>query len=136
MARSHKGVGSFVVLAIVVYLLVKYWPTIKAAVAPALAQAGVTPTPGPAPAPTNLRPGDPAYASTFGGSNAQFNGFNAPGFAIRGPDAGGFTGLWGSGGGAIDFSYLAAGNPTIGPIRSAFAPGCSTHLTDGKPLCE
>jgi hypothetical protein len=72
-----------------------------------------------------------------GENNATSGGFMSVGLPPAGSrltDPGGFTGFIGSGGGAIDYGYTAAGNPLTGPVANSFGR-CSTHLTDGKPLC-
>lgn len=48
---------------------------------------------------------------------------------------GGFTGFGGSGGGTIDYSYLAAGSSAAGTYPDGSKSRCSTHATDGKMLC-
>jgi hypothetical protein len=152
MAHPFKHVGSLVIVLLVTYFVIRNWTGIKSAVTGASVPGA---KPGgsllsffglPAGNATNGAPGDPAFISAFGGGGSGFSG----GDSVIGPNGrvgdenslaggpsgfpGGFTGFGGSGGGAIDYSYTAAGNNT-GPVPSSFGGNCSTHLTDGKPIC-
>lgn len=136
MAKHFKGVGSFVVIAVVVYLLVRYWTNIKAAIAPAVAQ--VTGAPGQVANPNvtvnAMLPVQPSNANdNFGGP--QFTG------GVPVPLSGAGNGLFavsapGGNVGGLQTDNTAAGSPFVYIDTTGKGGRCSTHLWDGKPLCE
>jgi hypothetical protein len=135
MAKPFKGVGSFVVVIVLVYVAVKYWAQIKAALAPALNTVTKATTPGSSTATLPVmnmspgRPGDPAYSAAFGG------GYVGPPGGFNFGSLGGGGGFGGNvGPGQTDES--ASGSPFVYINTSgSFGLGCSTHLWDRKPLC-
>jgi hypothetical protein len=132
MARPLKGAGSFILVILLVYIAVKYWAQIKAALGTAL--NATTPASSTATLPVvNLspgRPGDPAFSSTFGGG----------GNYVIPPGVGGLPGVLFSAGsnvGPLQTDESASGSPFVYINTSKYFPsGCSTHLWDRKPLCE
>lgn len=125
------------VLAVVVYLLVRYWTNIKAAIAPAVVQVTGTAT---APA-TNtnatvnaMLPVQPSNANdNFGGP--QFTG--GPTVGLSGAGNGLFAvASPGFNVGGLQTDNSAAGSPFVYIDTTGKGGRCSTHLWDRKPLCE
>lgn len=139
MAKHFKGVGSFVVIAVVVYLLVRYWTNIKAAIAPAVAQVTGTASATVPATNTNstvsaMLPVQPSNANDlFGGP--QFTG------GVPVPLSGAGNGLFavsapGGNVGGLQTDNTAAGSPFVYVDTTGKGGKCSTHLWDRKPLCS
>lgn len=131
MAKPKHGAVSFIIVIAVIYLLVRYWTNITAAVAPTLAAVAPATTPATTLPIINMAsgaPGDPAFSAAFGGSG---NGFSGSLFA--GPAAIRAGGL-GAGTPGFTQSNGAQGDPRIGTVPTGFG-NCSTSPTDGKLLC-
>jgi hypothetical protein len=151
VAKPKHGAVSFIIVIVVIYLLVRYWTNIAAAVAPTLAAAGVIPAT--TPAATTLpiinmasgAPGSPAFTSGFGGSDGGVldpqnnnNGitlFSGPLGGTLGTDGSGYSigRSGGLGGGAIEDGNSQGGGDD-GPVPNGFG-NCSTNPRDGKLLC-
>lgn len=137
MAKHFKGVGSFVVIAVAVYLLVRYWTNIKSVI-PFTLSPVVTPAGGPSAnmnATVNaMLPVQPSNANdNFGGP--QFTG------GVPVPLSGAGNGLFavsapGGNVGGLQTDNTAAGSPFVYIDTTGKGGRCSTHLWDGKPLCE
>lgn len=125
MAHPLKGVGSFVIVIVLAYLAIRYWASIKAAIAPA--QGGPSANV-PGTQPGNLARGGsgaPNYTTGFGGSaNPNLNlvpadpgGIKSVGGDVNdqrfvGPDVLGFFASLGG----IDFGNPNPQGGTGGPI--------------------
>lgn len=84
MAHHPKGVGHLILIGVVLYLLVKYWANVQAAIAPVLAQVGIVPTPAGVPtSPLATVPG--AIASVPGSPNYNAGGNLNPNFIYVSP---------------------------------------------------
>lgn len=141
MAKAFKGAGSFLLLVVVVYVAVKYWAQIKAALRPlanavtsAAAPAGST-SAFPVVNMSPSQPGDPAYSASFGGGT---NYIAPPGFGSAGifgplPNAG--ESPKGFNVGPLQTDESASGSPFVNVDTGKYLSG-SKHLWDRKPLVE
>ena len=134
MAHSAH-VGKFVVIVVVVYLLVRYWKNIKGMIPLTLSPVVSQSVPSTSPSVVSNGPTTPSNANdSFGGGNftagppAAPSRFGIP--TLFSVPPGGNVGF-----GQTDES--ASGSPFVYINTSKFfRSGCSTHLWDGKPLCE
>jgi hypothetical protein len=138
MRKVHKGGGA--ILLVIALLLAYHFRAQILAWLQSSPLASVLPGAGvlgslTSPASTGHSTRSPDTSGTGNATTAGFPGVGTPVEGSRLGDPGGFTGFIGSGGGAIDYSNTASGNPLVGPFPNSFGR-CSTHLTDGKPLCE
>ena len=115
MKHPFKGVGSFIVFAAIAYLVLHYWPVIKAAMAPALKGSSPSGTntvdlTHPAPGDTGF---DPAFDAIFGGgTSTEVTGASISPNAMG---AGGKVQCFIQSGGPLGGAITSCGQVSLGP---------------------
>lgn len=142
MAKPKNHVVGFIVIVVVIFLVVQYWDSLTAAIAPGSSTAGTSAVipPGTVTALPRVltgATGTPNFNNTgfagFGAGGPPFNGnlFSGPLGAASGMGLGTFPG---GGNLGVTGENDSATSPLAGPVPNGFG-NCSTNARDGKLLC-